>query len=374
MDDRQRLNIQQGQFTFARQRDFKLESGQKFGPITLVYETYGRLNPARDNAILICHALTGNAHVAGKLPGEKKSTGWWNPVVGAGKPFDTDKFFIICSNILGGCSGSTGPSSLNPRTKKPYGMDFPIITIRDMVNAQRRLVAEHFGLTKLHAVAGGSIGGMQTLEWGVMYPEMVGHLLVISTTHKLSSQAIAFNKIGRHAIMIDPSWKNGRYYNTPGKIRGLGLARMVAHITYLSEEGMQNKFGRERTGHKDLFSFNEKFQVENYLDHQGEKFMQRFDANSYIYLSKAMDLFDLARGYRNLNAAIKRIKGRTLFIYFSSDWLFPEYQSAEMIESFQRNHKYILSYKVESNSGHDAFLVEYDKLSPIMQGFLDAPN
>ncbi|MDR1997855.1 MAG: homoserine O-acetyltransferase [Candidatus Margulisbacteria bacterium] len=371
MDDTQRLNIRQGQFTFAPQKDFKLESGRKFGPLTLVYETYGHLNAAQDNAILICHALTGNAHVAGRLPGEKKSTGWWDRVVGPGKPFDTSKYFIICSNILGGCSGSTGPSSLNPRTNKPYGLDFPIITVRDMVNAQHRLITKHFRLQKLKAIAGGSIGGMQTLEWGVMYPRLTDHLIVLSTTHKLSSQAIAFNKIGRHAIMIDPSWKNGRYYGTSGQIKGLGLARMVAHITYLSEEGMQNKFGRERTGQKNLFSFDEKFQVENYLDHQGEKFMQRFDANSYIYLSKAMDLFDLTRGFRSLDAAVKRIQAKTLFVYFSSDWLFPEYQSAELIESFQKNKKYILSYKIESNSGHDAFLLEYDKLNPIMQSFLD---
>ncbi|MDR1114204.1 MAG: homoserine O-acetyltransferase [Candidatus Margulisbacteria bacterium] len=371
MDDVKRLNIRQGKFTFAQKKNFRLESGQKLGPITLVYETYGRLNAARDNAILICHTLTGNAHVAGKLAGEKKSTGWWDSVVGPGQPFDTSKHFIICSNILGGCSGSTGPSSLDPRTQKPYGLDFPLITVRDMVDAQYQLVTKHFGLSKLKAVAGGSIGGMQTLEWGVRYPQFMDHLIVLSTTHKLSSQAIAFNKIGRHAITIDPSWKNGAYYGAPEKIKGLGLARMVAHITYLSEEGMQNKFGRERVNRKNLFSFQEKFQVENYLDHQGEKFMQRFDANSYIYLSKAMDLFDLTRGFRSLDAAVRRIQAKTLFIYFSSDWLFPEYQSAELIESFQKNKKYILSYKIESKAGHDAFLLEYDKLNPIMQSFLD---
>lgn len=372
MDDTKRLNIQQGQYTFAEKKDFPLESGKKFGPITLVYETYGTLNENKDNVILICHALTGNSHVAGKLPGEKKSTGWWDPVIGPGKPFDTNKYFIICSNILGGCSGSTGPSSINPKTKKPYAMDFPLITIRDMVNAQYQLITKHFSLSKLKAIVGGSIGGMQVLEWGVRYPKMMECLLVISTTHKLSSQAIAFNKIGRHAITIDPSWKNGSYYGQPGKIKGLGLARMVAHITYLSEEGMQNKFGREHTSRKKLFSFQEKFQVESYLDHQGEKFMQRFDANSYLYLSKAMDLFDLTRGFRDLDATIKRIQAKTLYIYFSSDWLFPEYQSINLIDSFQKNKKYILSYKIESKAGHDAFLIEYDKLSPIMQNFLDA--
>lgn len=372
MNDTQRLNIQQGKYTFAKKKDFLLESEKKFGPITLVYETYGHLNAKKDNAILICHALTGNAHVAGKLTGEKKSAGWWEPVIGPGKPFDTNKYFVICSNILGGCSGSTGPSSVNPKTGKPYAMDFPIITIRDMVDAQYQLITKHFCLKKLEAIVGGSIGGMQTLEWGVRYPNLMKHLIVISTTHKLTSQAIAFNKIGRHAITIDPCWNNGNYYGQAGKIKGLGLARMVAHITYLSEEGMQNKFGREHTSNKSLFSFAEKFQVENYLDHQGEKFMQRFDANSYLYLSKAMDLFDLTRGFRNLDYAIKRIKAKTLFIYFSSDWLFPEYQANELIDSFQKNKKYIMSYKVESKAGHDAFLIEYDKLNPIMQSFLDA--
>jgi homoserine O-acetyltransferase len=371
MDDVKRLNIRQGSYTFAEKKDFRLESGKKLGPITLVYETYGRLNAEKTNAILVCHALTGNAHVAGRLSGEKASTGWWEPVIGPGKPFDTNKYFIICSNILGGCSGSTGPGSIDPRTGTPYAMNFPIITIRDMVNAQHRLIIGHFGLPKLKAVVGGSIGGMQTLEWGVRYPRLMEHLIVISTTHKLSSQAIAFNKIGRHAITIDPSWKGGSYYGTSGQIKGLGLARMVAHITYLSEEGMQNKFGRERVSRKSMFSFQEKFQVENYLDHQGEKFMQRFDANSYIYLSKAMDLFDLTRGFRNLDAAVKRIQAKTLFIYFSSDWLFPEYQSADLIESFQKNKKYILSYKIESKAGHDAFLIEHEKLNPIMQNFID---
>lgn len=370
-NDLKRLNIQNGTFVFAKDKPFKLESGKKLGPISLYYETYGRLNAKRDNVILICHTLTGNAHVAGKLPNEDKFTAWWDPLIGPGKVFDTDNYFVICSNILGGCSGSTGPSSINPKTKKPYAMDFPIITIRDMVNAQHELLTKHFKITEIKVIIGGSIGGMQVLEWAVLYPDMVKTIIPIATPTKLSPQAIAFNKVGRHAIMIDPAWNNGNYYGKKNKIKGLGLARMVAHITYLSEEGMQHKFGREHTKSKDIFTFNEKFQIESYLDHQGSKFMDRFDANSYIYLSKSMDLYDLSRGFKNLDEAIKRIQAKTLYIYFSTDWLFPEYQSLELVDSFQRNGKDITSYKVESKAGHDAFLVDYDKMIPIIDSFIN---
>jgi len=366
-----RLNLKTGSYTFSEKKDFQLECGKKFGPISLVYETYGNLNETKDNVILICHALTGNAHVAGLLPGEKKSSGWWDPIIGPGKPIDTEKYFVICSNILGGCSGSTGPSSIDQKTGKPYAMDFPIVTIRDMVNAQYKLITDHLKINKLHAVIGGSIAGMQVLEWAVLYPEMMKMIVPIATPTKLSSQAIGFNKVGRHAIMIDPEWKEGNYYADKKKIHGLGLARMVAHITYLSEEGMQHKFGRERTKEADMFSFNERFQVESYLDHQGEKFIKRFDANSYLYLSKAMDLFDLSRGFKSLEEAISRIKAKTLYLYFSSDWLFPEYQALEMIDSFHKHNKDIISFKIESHAGHDAFLIEYDKINPIIDNFIN---
>lgn len=369
--DLAKLNIKNGIFTFAEKNSFKLESSKKFGPISLYYETYGNLNAVKDNVVLICHTLTGNAHVAGKTSDKDKFSGWWDPLIGPGKVIDTNKYFIICSNILGGCSGSTGPSSIDPKTKKPYGMDFPIITIRDMVNAQYMLLTRHFGINEIKLIIGGSIGGMQVLEWAVLYPEMVKNIIPIATPIKLSPQAIAFNKVGRHAIMIDPAWNNGNYYGKKNQIKGLGLARMVAHITYLSEEGMQHKFGREHTKSKNIFTFDEKFQIESYLDHQGSKFMERFDANSYIYLSKAMDLFDLSRGYKNLDEAIKRIKARVLYIYFSTDWLFPEYQSMELVDAFQRNHKNIISYKVESKAGHDAFLVDYDKTLPIIDSFVN---
>lgn len=252
-------------------------------------------------------------------------------------------------------------------------MDFPIITVRDMVKAQYQLVTQHFGINKLKAIVGGSIGGMQVLEWSVLYPTMMDIIIPIATTTRLTPQAIAFNKIGRHAIMIDPSWNNGHYYDKGHKIQGLGLARMVAHITYLSEEGMQKKFGRDRVSRKrnNIFTLDDKFQVENYLDYQSEKFMARFDANSYIYLSKAMDLYDLSRGYKNLDTAIKRVQAKTLYIYFTSDWLFPEYQSQELIDAFQQNNKLIFSYKVESKAGHDAFLIDYDKVRPILDSFIN---
>ncbi len=370
-NDLKKLNIQNGTYTFAQDKPFKLESGKTLGPVSLYYETYGRLNTAKDNVILVCHTLTGNAHVAGKLPNEDKFTAWWDPLIGPGKVFDTDKHFVICANLLGGCSGSTGPSSLNPATKKPYAMDLPIITIRDMVNTQHELLTKHFGIKEIKIVIGGSIGGMQVLEWAVLYPEMVKNIIPIATPTKLTPQAIAFNKVGRHAIMIDPAWNDGNYYDKQDRIQGLGLARMMAHITYLSEEGMQHKFGREHTAHKNIYTFDEKFQIESYLDHQGSKFMDRFDANSYIYLSKAMDLFDLGRGFINLDEAVKRIKARTLYVYFTTDWLFPEYQSMELVDTFQRNGKDIISFKVESSSGHDAFLVEYDKLIPIIDGFVN---
>lgn len=368
--DVKELNIKNGTYTFAEKEPMKLESGKTLGPITLFYETYGTLNKKRDNVILICHALTGNAHVAGKLPGEKVTSAWWNPLIGKGKVFDTDKYFIVCSNLLGGCSGSTGPKSIDPKTGNPYAMNFPIVTITDMVRAQHCLMIDHFKIKKIKAVVGGSIGGMQVLQWAVMYPDLIETIIPIATPAKLSPQAIAFNKVGRHAIMIDPLWNDGNYYNSKYRIQGLGLARMVAHITYLSEEGMQQKFGREHTKRDNIYTFDEKFQIESYLDHQGSKFIDRFDANSYIYLSKAMDLFNLARGYNSIDDAISRIKAKTLYIFFSSDWLFPEHQSMELVDAFQRNNKFIVSYKVESHAGHDAFLVDYDKLIPIIDSFM----
>lgn len=369
------LKLKTGIFSFATGTTedplLKLECGKEFGPINLVYETYGCLNEKKDNAILICHALTGNAHVAGKIS-EDSETGWWDPIIGPGRPIDTNKYFVICSNILGGCSGSTGPNSIDPITKKPYAMSFPTITIKDMVNSQKILTEKHFGITHLKAVIGGSIGGMQALQWGVDYPDYMDGLIIIAATSKLSAQAIAFNKIGRHAIMIDPKWNGGNYYDNLDMLQGLALARMVAHITYLSDEAMEIKFGRKHSNAEDIFDFEEKFEVENYLDHQGYKFVKRFDANSYLYLSKAMDLFDISRGSTSLENALSKIEAKKIMVMsFNSDWLFPAYQSKEMADILQSQHKDVTYLEINSYHGHDSFLIEYEKVNPIIGDFLN---
>jgi len=367
------INLQKGEFTFAKGTTedpfMKLECGKFLGPIKLVYETYGTLNEDKSNVILICHALTGNAHVAGKS--ENGDTGWWDPIIGKNRPLDTDKYFIICSNILGGCSGSTGPSSINPKTNKPYAMDFPTITMKDMVNAQKTLLELHFEINHVKAIIGGSIGGMQVLQWGVDYPEFADGLIAIAATSKLSPQAIAFNKIGRHAIMIDPKWNKGNYYSNE-VLEGLALARMVAHITYLSDEAMQIKFGRKHQNNSEMYDFDEKFEVENYLDHQGYKFIKRFDANSYLYLSKSMDLFDISREYGSLKDALSRLAAKNIMIIsFNSDWLFPPYYSKEMADILKGLGKNIEYFEISSYHGHDSFLIEYEKINPIIQNFIN---
>ncbi len=369
------INMQKGSFSFAFGSDsdpfIKLESGKEFGPITLVYETYGTLNKKKDNVILICHALTGNAHVAGQSEPDS-DPGWWDPIIGPGRPLDTNKYFLVCSNILGGCSGSTGPNSINPATKRPYAMTFPTITIKDMVNAQMRLLTDFFNITHLKSVIGGSIGGMQVLQWGVTYPNFMDSLVIIAATAKLSSQAIAFNKIGRHAIMIDPKWNNGNYYEDTNLLDGLALARMVAHITYLSDEAMEIKFGREHSNISEYFDFDEQFEVENYLDHQGYKFVKRFDANSYLYLSKAMDLFDVSRDFKCLENALCNIQAKNILIMsFTSDWLFPAYQSKEMYDILKFNGKNVVYHEINTYHGHDSFLIEYDKINPIIKDFIE---
>jgi len=287
-------------YTFAHPpNELVLESGEKLGPITLAYETYGELNKDRTNAILILHALSGDAHVAGYHKGDRKP-GWWDNMVGPGKAFDTNKYFVICSNVIGGCKGSTGPSSINPATGKPYGLDFPVITIRDMVNAQRYLI-DYLGIEKLLCVAGGSMGGMQALQWTVSYPERVRSAIPIATASRNKAMQIAFNEVGRQAIMSDPNWNRGDYYGKTPPNTGLAIARMVGHITYLSETSMEQKFGRRlRQKEKYGYDFSIDFEVESYLHYQGLSFTQRFDANSYLYITKAIDYFDLANGYGSL--------------------------------------------------------------------------
>ena len=348
-----------------------LDSGATLGPITLAYEAYGTLNADASNALLITHALSGDAHAAGYHVSSDRKPGWWDTMVGPGKAFNTDKYFVICSNVIGGCQGSTGPSSVNPATGKPFALDFPIITIGDMVKAQRMLV-RYLGIRKLFAVVGGSMGGMQVLEWTTRYPEEVGAALCIASTHYSGAQQIAWDAVGRHAIEADSTFNGGQYYDGPHPEKGLAIARMLAHITYLSEESMKNKFGRTlRNADALSFDFDSEFSVETYLDYQGEQFVNRFDANSYLYITKAMDYFDLSAQYGSLDAAIARIKARMLVLSYTSDWLYPPYQSQQIVSALARQKKDVTYCNIESQYGHDAFLLEVDVMRKIISGFLD---
>jgi len=349
-----------------------LECGKTLGPIDVAYETYGRLNEARDNAVLICHALSGNAHAAGYHSENDAKPGWWDGMVGPGKGIDTDKYFVICSNFLGGCSGTTGPSSVNPATGKPYGLDFPIITIADMVRVQK-LLLEKLGIEHLLAVVGGSIGGMQVLQWSIAYPEMMDAALPIATTTHLGAQSIAFDAVGRNAILGDADFADGQYHDRKVPARGLGIARMIGHITYLSEEGMRQKFGRElRSAEKYSYDFNSEFSVETYLDYQGQAFVDRFDANSYLYITKASDYFDLERDHGSLKQAFTATKARFLVVSFSSDWLFTPGQSEAMVEALVANGKDVSFCNIASSYGHDAFLLENETLGSFIRCFLAA--
>lgn len=349
-----------------------LACGRSLGPIDAAYETYGQLNEAGDNAILICHALSGNAHVAGKNSPDDEKTGWWDSMVGPGKAIDTNKYFVVCSNFLGGCSGTTGPSSINPATNKPYGLDFPIITIADMVRVQKLLV-DRLGVKQLLAVIGGSIGGMQVLQWAIDYPEFVRAVIPIATTSHLSAQSIAFDAVGRNAILADGNFANGQYHNGPWPKQGLGIARMVGHITYLSEEGMRDKFGRRLRSAQDYsYDLDPEFEVETYLDYKGHTFVERFDANSYLYITKAGDYFDLGKEYKGLNNAFANTRARFLVVSFSSDWLFTPTQSEQIVNALTANRKDVSYANIESAYGHDAFLLEPDKLGKLISCFLKA--
>jgi homoserine O-acetyltransferase len=359
-------------FTFAEPpNELILSSGRKLGPITLAYETYGALNNRRDNAILILHALSGTAHAAGYHSPDDRYPGWWDIYIGPGKSFDTDKYFVVCSNIIGGCNGSTGPSSINPETGREYGLDFPIVTIKDMVNAQWYLV-KHLGIQKLLTVTGGSMGGMQALQWAISYPELVQSVIAIGTANSLSAQGIAFNEVGRQAIFGDPNWKNGDYYNSEHPDSGLSLARMIGHITYLSESLMHEKFGR-RLQDTELFRFDFKseFMVESYLHHQGIKFVDRFDANSYLYITKAIDYFDLKSDFGGkLVNAFENVLSDFLVISFSSDWLYPSSQSREIVNALRVNGKNVTYTEIETGKGHDAFLLENELMGRNISNFL----
>ncbi len=365
--------VQPQELTFAQQQPFPLDSGATLNPVTLAYETYGRLNADRSNAILVTHALSGSAHAAGDSgPGESR-LGWWDDCIGPGKAFDTDRFFVICSNVLGGCYGSTGPAQLDPASRTPYGMRFPVVTIGDMVRAQVRLV-DHLGIDRLLCVAGGSMGGMQALEWAAAHPGRVRAAIPIATTAHHSPMLIALSEVGRQAIYADPAWNGGDYYTAQVKPdAGLAVARMVGHITYLSEESMQQKFGRRlqdrvRYG----YEFRTEFQVESYLKYKGNNFTRRFDANSYLYITKAMDYFDLSARTGSLAAAFANSAAlKYLVVSFTSDWLYPSYHSKELVSALTAAGADVTYLDVQSSWGHDAFLIEVETMTYLLGSFLD---
>ena len=354
---------------FHIEEPINLDSGKILEDVDVAYETYGELNKEKSNAILVCHALTGDAHAAGWHKGDKKA-GWWEMVIGPGKALDTEKYFIICSNVLGGCKGTTGPSSINPKTGKQYGLEFPVITIGDMVRVQKKLI-DSFGIDQLAAIIGGSMGGMQVIEWMVSYPKMMKKAIPIATTASSSPQQIAFNDVGRQAIFADPNWNKGNYYETGELPRnGLSLARMIAHITYLSDESMDIKFGRGLQDKDEIsYDFSVDFQVESYLKHQGESFVKRFDANSYLYITKAVDLFDISRN-NSLIDGFKDIECRVKIISVDSDWLYPTEQSTDILTALNANDADVSYSEIRSNYGHDAFLLEKGQLNFILSKFL----
>jgi homoserine O-acetyltransferase/O-succinyltransferase len=355
-------------YTFASQGDeLVLECGDRLGPITLAYETYGELNSDKSNAILALHALSGDAHAAG-VHSSEADPGWWDDMIGPGKAFDTNRYFIICSNVIGGCQGSTGPSSINAATGQPYALEFPFITIADMVHAQRRLV-DFFGIDRLLCVAGGSMGGMQVLQWVASYPERVRSAIPIATTLKHSPQQIAFNEVVRQSIMADPAWREGNYYAYGQPEKGLSVARMIGHITFMSDQSMEEKFSRRLKSGSLSFGFDGDFEVEGYLHYRGANFVKRFDANSYLYVTKAVDYFDLSEG--RLIPAGKNIDTRFLVISFKSDWLYPSSQSQEIVRALKMNCVDATYCDLQSTYGHDAFLVEIEEQTTLIRHFLD---
>ena len=347
-----------------------LKSGKILPEYTIAYETYGELNENKDNAILVLHALTGDAHAAGKNSPDDAKFGWWNDMIGSGKAFDTDKYFVVSSNMLDGCSGTTGPSSFIQNTGRRYGLDFPVFTIEDATKVQKKLV-ESLGIKKL-IVAGGSMGGMQAIEWAINYQDMVTACIIIASTSKLSAQSIAFNAIGRNAILSDKNFNNGNYYDSEFQPElGLAIARMIGHVTYLCEDAMQNKFARRfQDKDKPDFDFNVDFQVESYLQHQGQTFVERFDANSYLYITKAVDLYDAAAKYGTLEKAFENTNAKFLIMSFTSDWLFPTAQSKEIVKALVKAHKDVSFCEIESPCGHDAFLLEFETQTKILKSFL----
>jgi homoserine O-acetyltransferase len=361
-------------YTFAEPPgEMVLESGARLGPVTLAYETCGTLNADKGNAILVLHALSGDSHVAGYYKEDDEKPGWWDNMVGPGKGIDTDKYFVVCSNIIGSCMGSTGPCTINPKTVLPYGLDFPVVTIGDMVDAQKALM-DHLGIKKILAVVGGSIGGMQVLEWCARYPKMVTAAIPLASTTRHSALTIAFNEVARQAIMADPKWNNGEYYFGPKPDLGLAVARMIGHITYLSDESMRHKFGRRLQDKSDFsFNFDADFQVESYLRYQGKKFVERFDANSFLYITKAADYYDLEKQHGDGSEvkAFSKTHAKFLVVSFTSDWLYPTYQSRAMVKAMKKNGLDVSFCEIEAKWGHDAFLLSSERLFALIRGFLE---
>jgi homoserine O-acetyltransferase len=369
----------------------RLDCGSELHPVRVAYETYGTLSAARDNVILVCHALSGDAHAAGfaKTPPQEstrdgfgnedrdgssgKGLGWWDGMIGPGKAFDTDRYFVVSTNLLGGCGGTTGPSSIDPATGRPYGSDFPVITVADMVRTERAFLDE-LGIERLAAIAGGSLGGMQAFEWAILYPDQVDAIVAIASTHAIQPQGVAWNAIARNAIMADPDWQAGHYYGTGRRPDGgMGVARMVGHITYLSAMGLADKFGRRLQFADDIrFTLTEpEFEVESYLRHQADTFVRRFDANTYLYTSRALTYFDLARQHGGtLASALRDVQARTLLISFSSDWLYPPSGSEELADALQALGKDVELHVIEAPYGHDCFLLEESRQTPMIQDFL----
>ena len=362
-----------GVMRFEGANSIMLDAGVRLDPFEIAYQTYGTLNADKSNAVLICHALTGDQYVASANPVTGRP-GWWTHMVGPGKPLDTEGFFIICSNVIGGCMGSTGPASTDPMTGVPYGITMPIVTIRDMVRAQTKLI-DAFGIDELFCIAGGSMGGMQVLQWAATYPNRVFCALPIATAARHSSQNIAFNEVGRQAIMADPDWRSGRYLaekTAPSK--GLAVARMSAHITYLSDDALQSKFGRNlQDRHAPTFSFDADFQIENYLRHQGNSFVERFDANSYLYVTRACDYFDLASEYDGILAnAFRNTKTRFCVVSFNSDWLYPTSASRTIVHALNASSASVSFVEIDSDKGHDAFLLDVPDFISTTHGFIDS--
>lgn len=350
--------------------ELRLESGRLLGPLTLAYETYGKLNQDASNVILVTHAWTGNAHAAGLHTEEDRKPGWWDNMIGPEKVLDTDRYFILCSNTIGSCKGSTGPTSINPRTQRPYRLSFPVLMVRDMVRAQK-LLLDHLGIKSLLSIVGGSMGAMQAIEWAIHFPEMVRSIVPIAGTGRTSPMAISLNALARQAVFNDPLWKKGNYQLEHPPADGLALARAVGHISFLSDVSMQLKFERRFSVRDGMFDFFGKFEIERYLDYNGKNFVDQFDTNSFLYLAKALDLYDVTWNFDSLSEALERINCPSLWFAFSSDWLYTPQQTEELVTELQRLNKTADYHLINSDYGHDSFLVEPEKYIPLLKTFLD---